>query len=53
MNKLVATGLESKLMLYDIRTHNMKKGFASLSEKVGVVMLLVTILMSPSTGPQG
>ena len=37
MNKLVATGLESKLMLYDLRTRHPKKGFTSLSEKVGVV----------------
>ncbi|ELU12911.1 hypothetical protein CAPTEDRAFT_173958 [Capitella teleta] len=33
MNKLVATCLESKFHLFDMRTQNQKTGFASLSEK--------------------
>ena len=34
MNKLVATTLESKFHLFDVRTQHPEKGFASLSEKV-------------------
>ena len=34
MNKLVATTLESKFHVFDVRTQHPKKGFASLSEKV-------------------
>lgn len=34
MNKLVATTLESKFWVYDMRTQHPTKGFASLSEKV-------------------
>lgn len=34
MNKLVATTLESKFYLFDLKTHNPKKGFAYLTEKV-------------------
>lgn len=34
MNKLVATTLESKFNIYDLRTHHPMKGFASLTEKV-------------------
>lgn len=34
MNKLVATTLESKFFVYDMRTYNSKKGFTYLSEKV-------------------
>lgn len=34
MNKLVATTLESKFHVYDMRTQNATTGFASLSEKV-------------------
>ena len=37
MNKLVATTLESKFHVYDLRTQHPEKGFASLSEKVGVI----------------
>lgn len=33
MNKLVATCLESKIHVYDMRTQHHSKGFASLSEK--------------------
>ncbi|KAL1140366.1 hypothetical protein AAG570_000298 [Ranatra chinensis] len=33
MNKMVATSLESKFYVYDLRTQHSKKGFASLSEK--------------------
>ncbi|XP_066599215.1 dynein axonemal assembly factor 10 [Prorops nasuta] len=33
MNKLVATTLESKLYLFDLKTQHPKKGFAYLSEK--------------------
>ena len=41
MNKLVATTLESKFHVYDLRTQHPEKGFASLSEKVGVINLLI------------
>lgn len=34
MNKLVATTLEAKFHVYDLRTHHPQKGFTSLSEKV-------------------
>lgn len=34
MNKLVATTLESKFHVFDMRTQHPDKGFASLSEKV-------------------
>lgn len=33
MNKLVATTLESKIHVYDVRTQHPKKGFARLTEK--------------------
>ena len=33
MNKLVATTLESRLALYDMRTYNVDKGYANLSHK--------------------
>lgn len=33
MNKLVATTLESKIYVFDVRTHHPKRGFASLTEK--------------------
>ncbi|XP_076306256.1 dynein axonemal assembly factor 10 [Tachypleus tridentatus] len=33
MNKLVVTSLESKFLVYDMRTQHPKKGFASLTEK--------------------
>ena len=34
MNKLVATTLESKFSVYDLRTQHPTKGFAALTEKV-------------------
>ena len=34
MNKMVATTLEAKFHLYDLRTHHPQKGFTSLAEKV-------------------
>ena len=34
MNKLVATTLESKFHVFDLRTQHPEKGFAMLSEKV-------------------
>ena len=34
MNKLVVTTLESRYMLYDMRTQHTEKGFAGLSQKV-------------------
>ena len=36
MNKLVATTLESKFYIYDMRTQHETKGFSSLVEKVRV-----------------
>ncbi|XP_076809462.1 dynein axonemal assembly factor 10-like [Clavelina lepadiformis] len=33
MNKLVASSLEGKFRVFDVRTHNSKTGFASLEEK--------------------
>ena len=41
MNKLVATTLESKFHVYDLRTQHPEKGFASLSEKVGAINKLL------------
>ena len=40
MNKLVATTLESKFFLWDMRTQHPKNGFAMLSEKVRAVNLI-------------
>ena len=37
MNKLVATTLEGKYHLFDMRTQHPKKGFASLVEKVSLL----------------
>ena len=34
MNKLVATTLESKFHVFDVRTQHPTTGFATLSEKV-------------------
>lgn len=34
MNKLVATSLEGKFHVFDLRTQHPTKGFASVSEKV-------------------
>lgn len=36
MNKMVVTGLESKMTVFDLRTRHPTKGFASLTEKVCV-----------------
>ena len=33
MNKLLVTGLESKFNVFDLRTHNKEKGFASVTTK--------------------
>lgn len=41
MNKLVATTLESKFHVYDLRTQHPEKGFASLAEKVGVINFII------------
>ena len=37
MNKLVATSLEAKFTVYDVRTQHPSKGFASLTEKVSAI----------------
>lgn len=34
MNKLIATTLEAKFHVFDMRTQHPNKGYASLSEKV-------------------
>ena len=34
MNKMVATTLEAKFYVFDVRTQHPKKGFAHLTEKV-------------------
>ncbi len=39
MNKLVATSLEGKFHVFDMRTQHPTKGFASVSEKVGQTQL--------------
>jgi len=39
MNKIVATTLEAKFHVYDLRTYHAKKGFSSLSEKVSFSLL--------------
>lgn len=38
MNKLVATVLESKIHVFDMRTQHPKKGFAKMTEKVTNVL---------------
>ena len=50
MNKLVATTLESKFYIYDMRTQHETKGFSSLVEKVSIraVGRIVTILFDYS-----
>ena len=40
MNKLVATTLESKFYVFDLRTQHPKKGFAYLCEKVCIIINL-------------
>lgn len=48
MNKLVATSLEGKFHVFDMRTQHPTKGFASVSEKVinlgGVTQMNVWLL---------
>lgn len=48
MNKLVATSLEGKFHVFDMRTQHPTKGFASVSEKVinlgGVTQMDVWLL---------
>ena len=41
MNKMVATTLEGKYHLFDMRTQHPKKGFASLVERVRVHVSLL------------
>ena len=50
MNKLVATTLESKFYIYDMRTQHDTKGFSSLVEKVRIRALgrIVIILFDSS-----
>lgn len=48
MNKLVATTLESKFYVFDLRTCNSKKGFASVCEKVN--LFFVDKLISNQVG---
>lgn len=45
MNKLVATSLESKFHVFDLRTQHPTKGFASVSERVSNI-LPIYVLMS-------
>lgn len=40
MNKMVATTLEAKFYVFDVRTQHPKKGFAHLTEKVGHIQQL-------------
>jgi hypothetical protein len=40
MNKLVATTLESKFYVFDVRTQHPTKGFASVTEKVRLNVFL-------------
>ena len=52
MNKMVATTLESNLIVYDLRTHHPIKGFSSLSEKVRFAhSFLLTTSHRPTTIP--
>jgi len=44
MNKLVATCLESKLHVFDMRTQHPQKGFASVTEKVIRLLAISTLL---------
>ena len=41
MNKLVATTLESKFYVFDVRTQHPTKGFASVTEKVRLNVFLL------------
>jgi len=41
MNKLVATTLESKFHVFDVRTQHPTKGFASVTEKVRLNVCLL------------
>lgn len=47
MNKLVATCLESKVHIFDMRTQHPVKGFAHLTEKVLVFDRFLECLMYP------
>ena len=38
MNKMVATSLEAKFHVYDLRTHHPQLGYSSLTEKVNTVL---------------
>lgn len=46
MNKLVATSLEGKFHVFDLRTQHPTKGFASVSEKVLELGNELTIMLS-------
>ena len=48
MNKLVATSLEAKFSVYDVRTQHPTKGFASLTEKASVTC---AIILTPHRKP--
>lgn len=43
MNKLVVATLESKFLLFDLRTQHPTQGFASLTEKVGSFWFRIAI----------
>ena len=43
MNKLVATTLESKIHVFDMKTQHQEKGFASVVEKVRNYILIIFI----------
>ena len=45
MNKLVATCLESKIHVFDMRTQHPKKGFSSLTEKVSSLLEIVDVII--------
>lgn len=38
MNKLLATGLESKFHVFDMRTYHDEEGYANVSEKVSIFL---------------
>jgi hypothetical protein len=41
MNKLLVAGLESSFQVFDMRTQHPEDGFASVTEKVSLIGLLV------------
>ena len=51
MNKLVATTLESKIHVFDMKTQHPEKGFASVVEKVGnnssISIIILLLFSSP------